>query len=336
MNLDELKAKVRGANQRGVRLDGGGDDRPPVYEEDGTWVYRASTVGGMCDRALWLARMGVERSPTPDGLKVAYLESANNEQLAIDMFVDEYRITVEDQQHEFEIDVCDGVIVRGHVDGIGHDTTLDRRGVVEVKCIRADDWDRRSPSMYPSWETQMQLGMKGLGLPLTWIVYGRKVDGVVDRVSYSVVEYRPRAVAEVMRRIRRVEQLVADGRPAVCDRERWGCPYWALHEGVDGEDQEIEDRALAALAVQITDRAAEVRRAEEQLKRMRRELTDKLIELKVKNGVIVAPGVRRKVTVITPTRRVWDEDKLREDGVDLDRYRRVEQGAPYVRVEEDR
>ena len=332
-NFDELKAQVRGANLRGVRLDGGGDNRPPVYEEDGRWVYRASAVGGMCDRALWLARTGVERSPTPEGLQTAYLESANNEELAIAMFTDEYGVTVDQQQREYEIDVCDGVVVRGHVDGVGYDTVLGRTGVVEVKCIRVDDWDERSTTMYPSWEPQIQLGMKGLNLPFTWVVYGRKVDGVVDRLSYSVVERRPRVVAEIMRRIRRIEQMVDDSAPPVCDKERWGCPYWTLHEGTGDEEQEIEDRALASLATQIADRAGEIRRAEEQLKRMRKELTDKLIGLKVTGGVIVAPGVRIKAKVVTPTRKIWDENKLREDGVDLDAYRLVEQGAPYVKVE---
>lgn len=337
MDVNERREMVRAANEAGVRLDGGGDDRPPVYEEDGIVVYRASSVGKLCDRALWLARTGVPTSPTPLVLADAYVTSANNEQLAIDLFVDEYMIDVTDQQMRVEVPVPGtDAVIRGHLDGLGHDKVMERTGVVEVKCINETSWGARGVDLYAGWREQVMLGMRGAETDLCWMVWGKKVDGVVDDVSYSVVEYDRRVVAAVFDKVRRVERAVREGQALVCPEETWGCPYWQLHE--DGGDEEVvADTEIAEIAADVDRLAMEQKVLKDEWSKRRDELA-RLVEERDVGGRLVGGGgwPTFRVTIVTPTRSGWDEEALSRDGVELDKYKVKTEGSPYVKVTRQR
>ena len=56
-------------------------------------------------------------------------------------------------------------------------------------------------------------------------------------------------------------------------------------------------------------------------------------------SVVVVEGKtgRYRLKLVTPTKKVWDDDLLAKDGVDLDAYRTTQTGTPYLVVtpEED-
>lgn len=335
---DLTPAHIRRANQTGTRLDGGGDNRPPIYEEKNRVIYRASAAGKLCPRAMWLARTGVDPSPVPERLQQAFVESSNNELLAIDMFTAEYQIAVTDNQAPFEIEVPGtAAVIRGHLDGIG-ETEFGETGIVEIKCIAADSWERRGPHMYPGWYEQIQLQMKGFGKRICWLVFGRKVDGVVDHVSFHVVEYDPRVIGRVFDRVREVEAAYASNNALDCPEEKWGCPYWQLHEGGGPETEIVEDKVLESLTTNVARLARQVREAEDALKEARKNIKARMETLKLPSSAVVrgAGGAPYKITVVTPTRTAWDDDKLAADGVNLDDYKVKVDGNPYVKVTEQK
>ena len=330
---DDEKSRIRSANMNQKRLDGGGDDRPPVYTEGDKIIYRSSTVGKLCPRAMWLARTGVERSPVPEHLQKAFIESSNNETLALDMFTDRYNISLSRQQEAFEIPVPGtDAVIRGHLDAWGE--ADGQTGVVEVKCISADSWDRRSVDMYPGWLEQVQTQMRGMNTTLCWMVFGKKVDGVVEDVSFASVEYHPRIIGSVFDSIREVERAVESGVSLDCPEEKWGCPYWQLHEGKDEIEDVVEDRVLASLSAQIISLSAQIKEADGELRELRDRVMEQLDRLKLPPSVRLrsVDGRVVNVSVVTPTRTTWDQEALDKDGVDLDSYKIKQQGTPYVKI----
>lgn len=330
--MQDEKARIRRANETGVRLDGGGDNRPPIYTEGDTVVYRSSAVGKLCPRALWLARTGVEPSPIPERLQKAFVESSNNEQLALAMFTDKHEVALSREQEEFEVPVPGtNAVIRGHIDAYG--LSVGMRGVVEVKCISADSWDRRGVYMYPGWMEQIQTQMRGMDVKLCWMVFGKKIDGVVEDVSYTVVEYQPRIIGQVFDAVRQVENAVAEGRALDCPEEKWGCPYWQLHEGTEMTDV-VEDRVLAGLATQIVSLSDQIKRADREMRELRDRVMKKLEDLKLPSSIkLKSPdGKVFGVTVVTSSRTLWDDEALDRDGVNLDDYKIRQEGASYVKI----
>lgn len=339
MDVEELKARARAYNQRGERIDTATEDnRPPVYmDTDGRWVYRASGVGGLCPRALWLARTGVDPSPIPESLAKAYMEGANNEPVILAMFEQTYDIRVHSQQDEYEIEVpgLDGVVIRGHIDGLGDDHVMERTGVVEAKKVAESGWG--SPAhmigLYPGWLPQIHLAMRGTETRIAWEVFGKSVDGVVEEIRYGVQEYDRRIVAQVFDKVRQVELAVSVGEPILCPEEVWGCPYWQLHDGIDNAREVIEDQTMAVLAREVAEFSRQAKVAEERAKATRAELAELLKARKVKTATVTGRGTGEYVvTWVTPTRTVTDKEAMERDGVDLTKYQTKTEGTPYVKV----
>jgi hypothetical protein len=337
-SIEQLQAEARGANQQGVRLDGGGDDRPPVYQtDDGTWVYRASAVGKLCERALWLARTGVPHSPPPANLQTAFVQSANGESVAIAMAEDRYYMQVEGRQDTIQIEVAPGVEIRGSIDGYTKADETWLPGLVEVKCIRSEDWSKRGRGvdLYPGWREQVNLYMKGLGYKFGVLVMGRKdTEGVVDDIAYTNYEYDPRIYARIKNKVLAVEKAVAEGVSLGCDDEKWGCPYWQFHEGTQTDVEEIHDQQADTISNQIMRAQATKKETERKIADLKAQLEKWRTDHNVGPTIVVVGKTGKyKVTQVTPSRKVWDDDKLAVDGIDLDAYRTVQQGTPYLLVQ---
>lgn len=329
--------EVRAATAELRRLDGGGDDRPPVYWDPDrqTWVYRASSVGS-CERALWLARTGVEKSPTPLVLMQAFVESANNEDVAIQLYEDTYEVEVEGRQARVEIEVGDGVVVSGSVDGIGGDSVAGQRGIVEVKCLGDDLWKRRGRDLLDEfyWGDQVQVYMRGAGLKLCWVVWGHKVDGVVDEIDVTVVEYDPRRWAKIRDRVLRVEAM-AKGEipPPVCETEKFGCPYWQLHEGKTDEVPSITDQLLGGMAFRRDALRREQQRIKDEIDTLNEQIDAELNARDVEKVQVYGRGFGTyRVQRVTQTRRTFDKNAAKRDGVDVGKYEK-ETTSSYVKVE---
>lgn len=102
-----------------------------VYLENGIWTYRMSRIGA-CIRSLVAARMG--ESPTPPHQKFQeFLDaSAGLEDEVIAMYIAKHSHgEVIWRQKEVELPIAEGVIVRGHIDGL--DQQDDE--IIEVKAL---------------------------------------------------------------------------------------------------------------------------------------------------------------------------------------------------------
>jgi len=325
---------ARGHNMAGTRIDGGGDNRPPVYEDNGQWIYRASGVGKLCERSLWLARTGHQPSPTPKTLQTAFVHSANGEDTVCAMAEKEYELQIVDRQKVIDLPVTNLARVRGSIDG-----TADGR-LIEIKCIRSEDWAKRGQGidMYPGWREQVNLYMRGLDMREGILLMGRKdSDGVVDAISYTNFVYEPRIYAKIRNKIFAVETAALDGDPIDCAEEQWGCPYWQLHEGTRVEVEEISDPQANNLTTQIMKLQNQKKNVERQIADLKKQVDIWRDNHNIGAAVIIAgKGGRYKVTRIEPTKKVWDETKLDKDGINIDDYRMTIPGSPYLLITEDK
>lgn len=336
--IEAMKAQVRAANQAGTRLDGGGDDRPAVYQrEDGTWVYRASAIGKMCERALYLLRTGQTPSPPPEVLQRAFLTSANNEELAIALFEDKNYVEVEQRQRRVDVEVGDGVVISGSIDGVGYQSIMDRWGLVEVKCLGPDYWKRRGSELLGElgWDAQIECYLRGLRDEVSgcWVVFGQKIDDVVENTVYIWVTRKPRLWAQIRSKVARVEAAARDGVMPDCPDEQFGCPFFHLHEGGGEVKEVLEDPAIAKLA----HRRAEINRQQKALddekQAIGRLLEKELKRLGVESARVTGRGFGRfdlRLRTRTNKRRDWRA--MEDDGVDLSKYT-TETTTTYVQVD---
>ena len=329
-----MQAEARAANQR---EDNPGDHRPDVYHEGDKTVYRASALGG-CERALWYARTGVERSPVSATLMKAFREGSNSEDLVLQMARERYFFDITEPQCEYEIEVpgTDGlVVVRGHLDGLGASSGTKEVGNVEAKMLGPDLWKKSHTARFksiPHWMVQVQLGMMGSGRTRCWMIWGEKdADGVAKDVSYTVVEYSARDAVMALAKVRRVEAAVAAGLDIECAKEEFGCSYWQLHEGKGwgAEDVEtVDDQELGALGAAWLRAKDAVKMAEGARDKARdafkRALAKNNIDHSVGVGARGMPAfVARKVE---QTRVNVDRAKLEQDGL-LDQYSSTSQSS---------
>lgn len=335
LHVHELRARARALNEQGSNI---GDHRPDVYRDNGVWVYRASALGS-CPRALWLARSGVDRSPTNAIMSKAYMEGTNSEPVAIAMATEKWHWKITDPQYEYEIEVMPGVVIRGHLDGLGEDTAMKQVGNVEVKMLGPDLWkmsQERRFATIPHWATQVHLGMRGSGRRLTWMIWGRKDDdGVCSDVTYGVVEYSARAVALAMKRVRDTEAAIASGAHVPCEDEDWGCPYWTLHEGTKKELEHVQDQKIATLARIEYQANLAKKAATEAHDKAKIDLLAAVNERKLGDEVIVegrGTGAY-KLLRVRQTRREIDRGRLREDGL-FDTYT-YEKAVEYLKCDAD-
>jgi len=335
--ISTMQAEARAANARG---DNPGDHRPDVYRDGDVWVYRASAVGSSCDRALWYARTGVERSPVAGNLQKAFIEGSNSEDLALQMAREKFFFEITDPQYEYEIEVMEGVVIRGHLDGLGHSATGED-SIVEAKMLGKDLWKKSHTARFkaiPHWGAQVQMGMKGTGRKRCTMIWGRKDDdGVCEDVTYSVVDYSAREVAVILAKVRRIEEAVASGKPPECAKEEFGCSYWQLHEGKRAKDDlevvEHEQLGRAIQAVEVC--KSDVKAAERKLDEAKANVEKLLEELKIDHSVRVEwKGTPMIAQHVVQERRNFARAAMEQDGV-LDKYSELKTSSYWTYKTED-
>lgn len=259
------------------------DDRANVYVEGDRVVYRASAVGG-CVRALTAARLGYDPLPFDDAAEQRMAEGVLHEP-AVVSWLEEHGWTVTDEQREVEVSVGDRLVIRGHIDGIGHRSSKERR-VVEIKAMGDDvfkEWVGRGFEANQRYAHQLSVYMAGLGMPGLMAVKNRNT----GEVHLTEVDDAPVAVAVLKTRVARVEAIARSGEFPDCDSvQKWGCPYRYLHDApmlpgvVPVDDAEVD--ALAA----AYDRARASMQQAETMKRLARDrLADAVRERgKVRTG----------------------------------------------------
>lgn len=286
------------------------DDRPSVYQEGNRVVYRGSAVGG-CIRALVAARLGYDPLPFDDAAELRMAEGVLHEPVILDQ-LEQRGWVVTDQQREVEVVIGDQLVIRGHIDGIGHQCPGER--VVEVKAMGDDpfkEWLAKRFESNPRYAYQLSTYMAGLDMPGLFVVKNRN-SGVIDILE---VDEPPIPIAQIKARVARVEAIARSGDFPECDTKMtWGCPYRYLHEEVSLPGMAaVDDAEVDALAAAYDRARATVAQAETMKRLARDRLADVVRDRgKVRTGAwSVSCSLQRRTSV--------DMGKLRAE-VDVSPY----------------
>lgn len=292
---------------------------PEVYK----YTYRASSLGG-CIKSLIAARSGYEPLDVYSGMTV--LEEGNLhephiiERLRTDGWI------ISRQQEECERVLAGfGVNITGHNDGIiqlstGDDyTTASDPLVLEIKTMgdaSFKDWKRRgwsNPGLMQKYKWQVSFYMHCYAMPLMFVVKNRN-SGEMDTDFVREPFY---SWSDIVNRITQIEIAARNSDlPELCDSPMYPCPFNYLHE-------EAKDDTIAEAGDELSGLVAEYI--------LKRDKRDELVnECKVILGEIKEKADGKKVSfpfasyTEASVRRVsYDYDKMRGDGIDVEKYEKV-------------
>lgn len=221
------------------------DHRPDVYQEDGIWVFRASSLGG-CTRSLVLTALGEQGSSTkPEAIQKAMGEGTKAEAtilgvarnygwktmlpLASDkpgkkyVELDQYGTIDSTGQIVTEIRVGSKAVVRCHPDDLvqkfrtvaADDPLADRadgdelgsRRVVEAKAIKNPE-ARVWERPYYAW--QLSVEMASTGLPALYLVGAKGEGGMVkpSDVTPYWIDTPPYTMGQIKGRVLRIVGMI--------------------------------------------------------------------------------------------------------------------------------
>ena len=92
-------------------------DLPSVYKEDGDLIIRASSIG-RCVKELVLIGLGVEGELPDEKLQQMFSLGHEAEAMVKEKLVADGFIEVQDEQAVASVVVANGLVVRGHTDGL--------------------------------------------------------------------------------------------------------------------------------------------------------------------------------------------------------------------------
>ena len=294
-----------------------GDDRAIVYVENGTPIYRASSLGNPL-RCLVAARAGNTPLEPPEYLVKAAAAGNEYEGIVKDRLTKEGWV-IDDEQGFVEVKVplnVDGApeyaIIRGHLDamGIHHtDDPMDDR-MLEVKSMSTnvyDKWTRHRFDGFPTYAAQLTFYMAASGKPSLYAVICRDTDEL-ELIPYDTA---PMDVEFLYNKVRSVEALNIQGIIPPCAGAIYDCSYDYMCDKRDISPADLakfgDDVALGE-AIKRYDDAREQGRIVDVLKAAARD------------DVIAAMAGREKVDVgltrvsyQSSERKKLNVKKLRED-----------------------
>lgn len=344
-DVDDLDLKLAG-------IDGGGNDAPNVwYDQDANvWVYRVSSVGN-CEKQLGLFRQGVEGSPPPADMLRRFRDGHLHERAIlaeIQKKRPEWKVHLEDPytKGQFETvyvvkepseDGTPGIEIRGHIDGLAVNKAMnpDSR-ICEAKALSQDNfnkfvkaWEQGNVwDLYPYYRDSISLYMASLEVPCFYAVKNKN-SGEVRVFNLDEI---PGDVDALAARVRVIDARAArDQVPELCDIRSYPCPMFRFHTEAD-ESDDPED--IMASAMGKTDEDVDVnelevlcreydsfREAEKEGKARKKETGIKIAE----KFLVTADKVETanyRVAMKEHTYRFLDEEEMREDGIDVEKYRK--------------
>lgn len=236
-NKVEVKTKVE------VEAQPEGDDRPARYvRDDGVVVYRPSSLAS-CDRALVACARGEVREPWSQEFQEILDEGTRMEGQIVEMFLDQYVEVseVDGRQETIELEVMDGVVLFGHIDGWFLDLN-DQKVLFEAKKVRPSGWEafkRQGVEWQHHYPMQVATYMYGLGVDRCAFVgglYDKDKDEIKD-IYVHWLDAPPVPLKGIVKRVRGLEKLINLGFAASevdCEKKDYPCPYYKLHDD-DGE-----------------------------------------------------------------------------------------------------
>jgi hypothetical protein len=232
------------------------DDRPIVYEENGVWVYRASSVG-VSIRELVAARLGYPPLPPPEYLRKA-AAAGNRYESIVKSRLGERGWIIDSEQPTIEIPIEGGtgpLLIRGHLDGDRVQVNGYPLAMLEVKSMSARVWERWHVEGFAGFGTyaaQIAAYMHGTGRPAWYVVVNRDDDDV--ELDIQFLEEPPVSWYEVMGRVLLSDHYAAQGELPPCDRPSpYTCPYDHLCDHrlpLFAELESGEEETIARLAAE--------------------------------------------------------------------------------------
>jgi len=243
------------------------DNRPTRYVEttdDGEElvVYRASGLS-MCDRIFAALDQAYEPMAHPQWFQEVLDEGTAMEDVIRGTWVDEYGEGegVTDDQLAVEIKVMDGVVIRGHIDGIA------KGSLWEAKKFRPSTWSkfiRSGVEVMPYYPMQLavyQHATKAMGVTDGSAFF---VGGLYDSDKEEILEIQSFAYPDpvlpllaIKKRIAKLEGLINSGKHVMdvsCSTAQYPCPFYYLHDDDSPEPKERPaDDVIAPLLTLITE-----------------------------------------------------------------------------------
>ena len=235
------------------------DNRPAVYLEGNTAIYRASATGH-CLRMLWAARNGMDARPIPDTIMKAMDEGTALESHILNLLFEQYHFDYGYQgQDQFQVELDLGtfngirVISRGKVDEIGCPLALKQQIgdlTIDVKAFGqrlVDEYRTKGILSLPRYAWQQSIYAIGYGKTHFYMPIYNKDTQQIEEWSLLPIP-APYTYEQIRDRIMTVEEEVANNHmPDNCPAE-YGCQYYYLH------DQKVVDELPNDAVVLLTAR----------------------------------------------------------------------------------
>jgi len=292
--------------QLAMDLEDEGDNRPPRYEEDGKIIYRASSLM-MCDRVFIALLENYTPAAHPDWFQKVLNEGTRMEPKIISMYEETFDTSVTGSQLPLEMEIVDGVWIRGHIDGMEQGPNGDR--LFEAKKIRESMWSRFKQAgveyiaHYP-WQVSFYMHAMEVGeAVMVGGLYSPSKDQIEDLYVHTLAN-PPIPMKAIVKRIAYLESLVNGGKrvdDVKCNVRQFPCPFYYLH---DTDDEEAPPKRVIPddMAALVTER--------DQIKAQVKAMNDE------------AKPMEERVREINKELEAW----MRKASVDDDQFIRVELG----------
>lgn len=336
-----------------------GDDRPPCYVENGALVIRASAMGTSCLWELVAAGQGYPLGTLPTNLIKAFSEGTNAEPYVINRLKEEYGMVFLSAQEEADWHIDLDLIVRHHPDGIAnlgsdfwfntrhnHNLRCDdtwekdkppRTVIVEVKWLSDGLWQKfvkqgmgQVIAEYP-WQGSVMMGYHQL--PLLWV--GGNKEDPAHPLHFELHTQPPVPLHMIEEKARHVKRLVfgediLESGKQCDDPNHWPCRYQHLRpepETLQSGDEQGDKSVLVVSGSGMDEVNRMVRQyiynkgqADELAAGANRE-RDSILELgKGYDQIVTDTWV---IPIYGGTTRYLDEQAMRDDGIDVEKYRRT-------------
>lgn len=263
-----------------------GDNRPARYEENGVVVYRASALN-MCDKMFVALANGYTPKAHPAWFQEVLDEGSMMEHEIIAMYQETRDREVIGGQSVVELEVTDGVIIRGSIDGIvvGAGGTGGDSPLFEAKKFRESTWGkfrRQGVEAMPWYPWQVSAYMHGLGVDECEFV-GGLYDGehIID-IEVKHLAMPPIPLIAIQKRVAKLEGIINSGKvpdQVPCTVRMYPCPMFYLHDEDDqfqppvqpAPDQVIE---LITRLDQVKSRASGLRKEVDELDKERKLINE--------------------------------------------------------------
>ncbi len=212
------------------------DNRPAVYSEGESVIYRASALGH-CLRSLWAARCNMDRRPIPEVIQQGMDEGTNLEPIILDLLYEKHNFTFaygSQFQLELNIGAWNGktLIVRGKVDEIGSVADLSRNRPIDVKAFTEDDvakYRNRGFAAFPRYAWQQSVYDHAYGADGFYMPIFHKGTWEIEPWTLHPL-HAPHTLEEIRNRVLSVEEFFyTNTMPEQCDRN-FACVYPYLHD----------------------------------------------------------------------------------------------------------